>query len=59
MWVGSPIDGTWDLSASRGGDGPTVHHWLANAADRGDFAVDLIAGADQPVYLYAAHKTPA
>lgn len=54
VWVGSPIAGSWDLPASRGGDGPTVHHWLANARDQGDFAVDLIAAADQQVKLYVA-----
>ena len=53
VWVGSPINGTWDLPAPAG-DGPTVHHWLGNATDQGDFAVDLIANAGQPVYLYAA-----
>lgn len=55
VWVGSPINGTWDLPASSGGDGPTVHHYLANATDQGDFAVDLIppSGGGE-VRLYAA-----
>lgn len=59
VWVGSPINGTWDLPASRGGDGPTVHHWIASATDQGDFAVDLITGAGQAVYLYAAPQDGA
>lgn len=59
VWVGSPINGTWDLPAARGGDGPTVHHWLSNATDQGDWAVDLIAPADQEVRLYVAPQNTA
>ncbi len=54
VWVGSPIDGTWDLPANRGGDGAAAHHWLGNARDKGDFAIDLIAPAGQSVQVYAA-----
>lgn len=54
VWVGSPIDGTWDVPANRGGDGAAAHHWLANASDKGSFAIDLVAGAGQAVNVYAA-----
>lgn len=54
VWVGSPVTGTWDVPASAGGDGAAAHHWLGNANDKGDFAIDLVAGAGQPVVLYAA-----
>ncbi|MEO5663516.1 MAG: M23 family metallopeptidase [Nocardioides sp.] len=58
IWVGSPIQGTWDLPTSQGGDGAAAHHWLSNARDQGDFAIDLIAGAGQQVVLYAAPQSP-
>lgn len=49
VWVGSPVDGSWSRS-----EGAATHHWLANASDQGDWAVDLEANAGQPAFLYAA-----
>jgi hypothetical protein len=47
VWAGSPVDGTWNANAAN-------HHWLANAADQGDWATDIAVGAGAPVVAYVA-----
>lgn len=63
VWVGAPFGGTWvPITSDCGGATwpsscslPTVHHWLSSAAaPRGDWSVDLGAGAGTPVRLFAA-----
>jgi hypothetical protein len=51
VWLGAPVDSAWGGEPA---SPPSVHHWLGNARDRGDWAVDLPAGVGQRVVLYAA-----
>ncbi|WP_157467389.1 hypothetical protein [Frankia sp. QA3] len=47
VWAGSPVAGSWNTDAA-------THHWLANAADQGDWATDIAVGAGTPVAVYVA-----
>jgi len=52
VWAGSPVESQWD--GGEPASPPSVHHWLANARDQGDWAVDLPTASGQKVVLYVA-----
>lgn len=52
VWAGSPVESKWD--GSEPPSPPAVHHLLSGTGGEGQWAVDLPAPANTPVYLYVA-----
>jgi hypothetical protein len=52
VWAGSPVESKWDGGLPE--SPPSVHHWLSQASDQGDWAVDLPTGVGQQAILYIA-----
>jgi hypothetical protein len=59
VWGGSPVHGYYDYGPP---SPPAVHHFLANAADQGDWALDIggpgVGGQDVLVYIAPDNGAP-
>lgn len=55
VWAGSPIDGGWDAGPP---SPPSVHHFLGNPTDQGDWALDIGGTGDVLVYIAPDNGAP-
>ena len=59
VWGGSPVVGYWDYGTP---SPPSVHHFLSNASDYGDWALDIggpgVGGQDVLVYIAPDNGAP-